>query len=133
MINLLQTRHRTYHCRLEEYSSILRTGLEWDRRHRTRNGRSALPADVASEIRTLSTFTQEERADLRVGRAGYAIMPERSFDICFLILYQGDVVDGGFDLLEVLRVLVNDRAVLDKVSMQQQQTISAISIWSRGG
>ena len=61
-------------------------------------------------------------------------MPKRSFDICFLILYQGDVVDGGFDLLEVLRVLVNDRVVLDKVSMQQeQQTISAISIWSRGG
>ena len=60
-------------------------------------------------------------------------MPKRSFDICLLILFLGDVVDGGFDLLEVLRVLVNDRAVLDEVSIQQQQTISVVSIWSRGG
>jgi len=49
---------------------------------------------------------------LRVGFAGYAIMPKRGFDVCLLILFLGDLVDSGFDSFEVLRVPVNDRGIV---------------------
>jgi hypothetical protein len=120
--------HHAYHHFPVESSSVLRRGLEWDRRHHTRSGLSASPAEVPS-IRTLSTFTLEERAgaDLRVRLAGLAIMPERSFNIRFFILFLGDLVDGGFDVIEVLRVLESERVILNKVRIQQQ-TRSAINI-----
>jgi hypothetical protein len=54
-------------------------------------------------------------------------MPERSFNIRFFILFLGDLVDGGFDVIEVLRVLESERVILNKVRIQQQ-TRSAINI-----
>jgi hypothetical protein len=49
---------------------------------------------------------------LRVRLAGLAIMPERSFNIRFFILFLGDLVDGGFDVIEVLRVLESERVIV---------------------
>ena len=109
---------------------MLGRGLGCDRHHHTHNELSAVSAGK-SEIRTLSAPTLGAGADLRVIRAGFAVMPKRSFNICLVIFVLDDLVDGFFDSVKVILVLEGERLILNIVNVQQQ-TRSAISTWMQG-
>lgn len=100
----------TCHYRLVEYFSVLRRGLHWDSRHHTRNGRSSLPAVIRSQ--NIINYTRRVATDQRISSAGLAIMSKRSFDIRLVILLLSDLVDGFFDLIEVLGILKSERKIL---------------------
>ena len=113
MIIFLQIKsHQACIYRRVESSSVLRRGLDWDRRHHTHNRLSALPAGRSIRNQNIVNF-RKRREDLGVTLAGFAIMPKRSFDICLVIFFLGDPVDGVFDSIEVLRVLVSEPIVLN--------------------